>query len=152
IQTVTNRPGRACGRTRSHTVPSLTLVTRTWHEPGADPPLVLQQHADALRQAVPYLVSQEALSPPRTRRCPRRTHTQPPVRLSRPADMSRPSNPPVHPRGAISLLPQEQTSASRHEASTSIRCNGLVDTPRTVANDLSHAAGRERPECPFGAQ
>lgn len=30
IQTVPNRPGRACGRTRSRTVPSLTLVTRTW--------------------------------------------------------------------------------------------------------------------------
>jgi hypothetical protein len=49
---------------------------------------------------------------------------------SHPADVSRPSNPRVHSQGAISSLPQEQTSASRHEASTSIRCNGLVDTPR----------------------
>jgi len=31
-------------------------------EPGANPALLLQQPADALRQAVPHLVSHEALS------------------------------------------------------------------------------------------
>ena len=82
-------------------------------EPGANPALLLQQPADALRQAVRIWSAM---------------------------------------RPSCSSLPQEQTSASRHEASTSIRCNGLVDTPRKVANDLSRAAGRERPECPSGAQ
>ena len=49
---------------------------------------------------------------------------------SHPTDVSRPSNPRVHPQGTISSLPQEQTSASRHEASTSITCNGQADTPQ----------------------
>lgn len=80
-------------------------------EPGANPAPLLQPPKDALSQAVPYPVSHEALSLPRTLHPPSPAGTNTgPLRStgrSHPTDVSQPSTPRVHSQGAISSLPQD---------------------------------------------
>lgn len=155
IQTVKNRPGWASGRPRSRTIPSLTLVTRTRTE-------------NRCQSSAPAPAAQGRVEPGRAvsgqPRGPLAAPHPPPSVASgherRAASEHRPQLPhrrePALQSGEFTRKVRSRrhrrTSPSRHEASTSITCNGLVDTPRKWPTIPLTPPARERPECPFGAQ